>query len=133
MNRKYFSKVPMSKRKFARNKFRSKTKKFLKNKYVRTGLLTAATTGTLFAVLPKATIEKAADKVQNLGETVYDFAENLGETSGTIVKAMGSSIDGLSNGLGFISENLNAFAFVSVLAFTGWVANKFSNKVFNKE
>ena len=119
----------MSRRKFIRSRFKSRAKKIFKNKYVKTGLFTAATAGTLFAVLPKATIEKAADTVQNLGESVYDLAENLGETSGTIVKAVGSTIDGLSNGLGFISENLNTFAFVSVLAFSGWVANKVFNKV----
>ena len=122
MSRSSFAKIPMSRRKFIRSRFKSKTKKIFKNKYVKTGLLTAATTGTLFAVLPKATIEKAADTVQNLGET-----------SGTIVKAVGNTIDGLSNGLGFISENLNTFAFVSVFAFSGWVANKVFNRVYNKE
>lgn len=133
MSRSSFAKIPMSRRKFIRSRFKSKTKKIFKNKYVKTGLLTAATTGTLFAVLPKATIEKAADTVQNLGETVYNFSENLGETSGTIVKAVGNTIDGLSNGLGSISENLNTFAFVSVFAFSGWVANKVFNRVYNKE
>lgn len=123
--RKTISKFPMSQRKSARFRL----KKVFKNKYVRTGILTTATVGTVLAVLPKETIEKAATNVQNLGESVYDLAENLGETTGSIVKAVGSSVDGLSNGLGFISENFNTFIFVTGLTFTGIFLKKIHSMI----
>ena len=129
----------MSQRKSARFNLKSKAGKILKNKYVRTGLLTAATTGAIFTILPKETIENAADTVQSLGESVYDLAEDLGETTGSIVRAVGNTVDGVSNGLGFISENVNTFAFATGLFVTGWIVQKihktFSrpNTVHNKE